>query len=102
MTRRANEASFNKKILSAVMAALLAAGCLTGCGSQRRSAILPDKPEESSIYMEPIDGISKDFIKGMDISSIIAEEESGVIYYNENGEAPPYAPLPNRKMPILP
>ena len=49
-------------------------------------AVLPTEAEAADIFVEPIEGLSEDFIKGMDISSIIAEEESGVVYYNENGE----------------
>lgn len=49
-------------------------------------AELPTTAEEAEIYVEPIEGLSEDFIKGMDISSVIAEEESGVVYYNEDGE----------------
>ena len=36
--------------------------------------------------MEKIDNLPEDFIKGMDISSVLAEEASGVKYYNEEGE----------------
>ncbi len=49
-------------------------------------AVLPTEAEEADIFVEPIEGLSEDFIKGMDVSSIIAQEESGVVYYNENGE----------------
>ena len=48
-------------------------------------ATMPTEAEEAEIYVEPIEGLSEDFIKGMDISSVIAEEESGVVYYDENG-----------------
>lgn len=44
---------------------------------------LPAQAEEAGVYVEPIDGLSEDFIRGVDISSIIAEEKSGVVYYNE-------------------
>ena len=47
---------------------------------------LPTEQESADIYVEKIDGIPDDFIKGMDISSILSEEESGVVYYNEDGE----------------
>ena len=47
---------------------------------------LPDAPEESEIYIEPIANISDDFIRGMDASSVLAEENSGVTYYNYEGE----------------
>lgn len=47
---------------------------------------LPNGKEEADIFIEPIEDISEDFIRGMDVSSVIALEESGVIYYNEQGE----------------
>lgn len=46
---------------------------------------LPDGPEESDIYIEPIPDISDDFIRGMDASSVLVEENSGVTYYNYEG-----------------
>ena len=46
---------------------------------------LPEGVSDASIYVEKIDGISDDFIRGVDISSILAEEESGVVYYNKDG-----------------
>ena len=46
---------------------------------------LPMEPEEAEVYVEPIENLSEDFIRGVDISSVLAEEESGVIYYNEDG-----------------
>ncbi|MBM7539880.1 glycosyl hydrolase 53 family protein [Amphibacillus cookii] len=45
------------------------------------------EPVESDIFVERVDGLSDDFIKGVDISSIIALENSGVTFYNERGEA---------------
>lgn len=47
--------------------------------------VLPTGAEEADIYVEPIEGLADDFIKGMDISSVIAEEESGVVYYDAQG-----------------
>ena len=47
---------------------------------------LPTEAEESEIYVEPIEGLSEDFIRGVDISSVLAEAKSGVVYYNEAGE----------------
>lgn len=47
---------------------------------------LPDGPEEADIYVEPIANISDDFIRGMDASSVLVEENSGVTYYNYEGE----------------
>lgn len=44
------------------------------------------EPVQSEIFVERVDGLSEDFIKGVDISSIIALEDSGVTFYNEAGE----------------
>ncbi|MCR5503165.1 MAG: glycosyl hydrolase 53 family protein [Lachnospiraceae bacterium] len=46
---------------------------------------LPEGVERSDIFVTKIDGIPDDFIRGMDISSLIAEEESGVRYHDEEG-----------------
>ncbi len=47
---------------------------------------LPSEAQEASVYVEPIENLSEDFIKGVDISSILTQEASGVVYYNEDGE----------------
>ncbi len=47
---------------------------------------LPSAAEESSVYVEAIPEISDDFIRGMDASAVLANENSGVTYYNEAGE----------------
>lgn len=47
---------------------------------------LPSASEESEIFIKPIDGISDDFIRGMDASIVLVEENSGVKYYNFEGE----------------
>jgi arabinogalactan endo-1,4-beta-galactosidase len=85
-----------------MFALLLCAGlCAAGCGEAGESqsaektgdeqadtytAVLPTAAEEADIYVEPIENLPEDYIKGMDVSSVIAEEESGVVYYNEAGE----------------
>lgn len=43
---------------------------------------LPTAAEDAGIYVEPIPDLADDFIRGMDVSSILAEENSGVKYYN--------------------
>lgn len=78
---------FGRKITAAMLAAVLTVGSLTGCGKEGTvSVTLPTAAEEAEIYVEPIAGLADNFIKGMDVSSVIAEEESGVVYYDENGE----------------
>lgn len=47
---------------------------------------LPTAAENAGIYVEPIPNLSDNFIRGMDVSSILAEEKSGVKYYNAEGK----------------
>ena len=48
---------------------------------------IPDaKIEGSDLYVKKVDNIPHDFIMGMDASSVIAEEASGVKYYNFEGQ----------------
>ena len=58
-----------------------------GCevAKQVYAAQLPTAKEKAEIYVEPIAGLSDDFIRGMDVSTVIVEEESGVTYRDENG-----------------
>lgn len=55
---------------------LLSVFALAACKKQ-------DKPD---IYVEKIEGLSDDFIKGVDVSSIISLEQSGVKFYDFNGK----------------
>ena len=54
---------------------------LAGCGSSKYT-----KVESETLYVKKVSGITDSFIMGMDASSVIAEEASGVKYYNFNGE----------------
>ena len=95
------------RLLTLYFSAGLVMGWLPGCGSQdleiadtvAESAVTatadatdvttfsqPEGPEESTIYVEPVDGISDDFYRGMDVSAVLALENSGVKYYNFDGE----------------
>lgn len=102
---------FNKhsrtRLLALCLSAGLVMGGLSGCGSQDQNVAdtvaetvasttanttevttvaLPEGPEESTIYVEPVDGISDNFYRGMDTSAVLALENSGVKYYNFDGE----------------
>lgn len=100
---------FGTRLLALGLSVGLVLGSLTGCGNQeqdtgnsdtlvtsRDSASagvtnittfpLPDGPEESSVYVEAIPDISDDFYRGMDASAVLALENSGVKYYNFDGE----------------
>lgn len=79
--------TYTLKFLALIMSIAL---CATVCGCAAKidseHFALPDRAVESSIYIEPIENISDDFIRGMDASSVLAEEASGVVYYNFEGE----------------
>ena len=69
-----------------MMTVLLAALMLVGCAGAGDVAALPAKIEGSSLYVKKVENLPEDFILGMDASSVIAEENSGVKYYNYAGE----------------
>ena len=66
--------------------ASLGVSLFAGCGEKKYQPALPTSEQEADIFVEKIDNLPEDFIKGMDISSVLAEEASGVKYYNEEGE----------------
>lgn len=43
------------------------------------------QPVAADIFVKKIDGLSPDFIKGVDVSSILSLEQSGVKFYDEQG-----------------
>lgn len=47
---------------------------------------LPDGPEESDIFVQPVAYISDDFIRGMDASAVLSVENSGAVYYGYDGK----------------
>lgn len=47
---------------------------------------MPTDTETSDIYVTKIDGIPDDFIRGMDVSSLLVEEQCGVRFYDRNGK----------------
>jgi len=47
--------------------------------------IAPTGAEKADIYVEAVDNISDEFARGVDISTIIAEEAAGAKYYNTDG-----------------
>lgn len=97
----------HKRLLALCLSTILIMSSLSGCGSQGSAATdtiaepavsatvgttdntafpLPEGPEESTIFVEPVDGISDDFYRGMDASAVLALENSGVKYYNFDGK----------------
>ncbi|OWA35838.1 hypothetical protein B9G55_08075 [Saccharibacillus sp. O16] len=43
------------------------------------------QPVQADIFVQKVNGLSQDFIKGVDVSSIIALEKSGVVFRDANG-----------------
>ena len=54
-------------------------------GVSENSDVSGITPAESDLYVEKVDGLSSDFIFGVDISSYVAEKGSGVKYYDFEG-----------------
>ena len=54
--------------------------------ASENSGTEPEGAVDSDVYVEAIPDISDDFIRGMDASSVLVEENSGVTYYNFEGE----------------
>lgn len=96
---------YDIKLLAMFINCSLCLAALSGCGADNIDPIaetqtteqeqfvdeaitfpLPEGPEESEIYIEPIENISDDFIRGMDASSVLVNENSGAFYYNYEGE----------------
>jgi arabinogalactan endo-1,4-beta-galactosidase len=100
---------FGTRLLALGLSVGLVLGNLTGCGNQEQDTgssdtlaastatasadvtditmfPLPDGSEESTVFIEAIPDISDDFYRGMDASAVLALENSGVKYYNFDGE----------------
>lgn len=44
------------------------------------------RTEDEDLFVKKVEGMNKDFIKGADVSSVIALENSGVTFYNTSGK----------------
>ena len=91
MKRNIRKRKNRKEICAWCIGTCLCAFLLTGCGKGEAaenvfSVTLPTGPEDSDVYIEAIPDIADDFIRGMDASSVLVEENSGVVYYNFQGE----------------
>ena len=80
------------------MFALAAGLVLAGCGqkSTGEPEVIPTETPTPTpireiefanpVTVEPVEGLQEDFYFGADMSMLIAQENSGVVYYNEFGE----------------
>ena len=84
----------HKKLLAFCISVSLCVAVLSGCGAENTAtdAEVQTTEEEQkvtktdAIYIEPVANISDDFIRGMDASAVLVNENSGVKYYNYDGE----------------
>jgi len=51
-----------------------------------RMVIVDSGKVKAELFVDKIEGLSPDFIRGVDLSSIIALENSGVVFYDEKGK----------------
>ena len=75
-----------KRLMLIMLAAVLLTACTAGnTGKNAQGANNMAKIEGSSLYVKKIENLPDDFILGVDLSSVIAEEQSGVRYYGFDG-----------------
>lgn len=96
-----------KQLLAMGMVMSLTITCMTGCkesmaevettteseavteadaGDKVQESVVSSEEEASSLWTDAIKALPEDFILGMDASSVMVEENSGVTYYNFDGE----------------
>ena len=77
-----------KKLL--ILWGILGVLLLSGCKEKSEEVTkydpkLPTGVEEAEVFVAPVEGISDDFYRGVDISTVLVEEKSGAKYYNTQG-----------------
>lgn len=75
------------KIKCAAISAVTAAALLmSGCSGEGKTYKFEGSAAaESELYVEPIAGLTDDFIRGADVSTYLAQKESGVVYKDFDG-----------------
>lgn len=99
----------SKRLVAVLLSAGLCAGALSGCGAKSAAIAeagteaqpetehevtqTTEEPAEaeaeeewSDVFVEPVAGISDDFIRGMDASAVLSVEKSGAKYYGYDGK----------------
>ncbi len=70
--------------LGAVTAAAVA-GALTAAGASS-AALAAEEPAEAGITVPKVEGMGEGWINGVDVSSVLSLEESGVVFRDDSGE----------------
>lgn len=99
----------SKRLVAVLLSAGLCVGALSGCGAESAATAeagteaqpetehevtqTTEEPAEaeaeeewSDVFVEPVAGISDDFIRGMDASAVLSVEKSGAKYYGYDGK----------------
>jgi len=78
-----------KRFIALLLAALmlLIAGCMgsSAPADGPGESVVPAEPVEAGLIVDKIDGLPDDFVMGADVSSLISLENSGVVYYDFDG-----------------
>ena len=77
-----------KKLKVKILFIMALAGLIiTACKNEKAQVISFEGigPEDSNLYIAPIEGMNDDFIRGVDVSSYLSEIESGVVYRDFQG-----------------
>lgn len=77
---------YRKIKYAAAAAAMSAVMLLGGCSGETSRKFEGSAPADSEIYVEPIAGLTDDFIRGADVSTYLSQKESGVVYKDFEGK----------------
>ncbi|NTV39019.1 MAG: hypothetical protein HGA51_03545 [Demequinaceae bacterium] len=72
--------------LRAISVAALGALLLATAMGQSASAAADTDPVQAGIHVDKVEGLSADFINGVDVSSVLSLEESGVVFRDAAGD----------------
>ena len=79
-----------RRAIAMALAALLLVGCAGGPGKTEEptteQGAEPPRVTSNSLYVKKVEGLGEDFILGADVSVLLSEEASGVVYRNFSGE----------------
>ena len=68
------------------LAVALAAGLATGSLAPAAAAADGTGPVDASVFVDRVDGLPEDFIAGADVSTVLALEDSGVVFRDAAGD----------------
>ena len=74
---------YHKAVLLCLLPVLSLFG--SGCGQKIKIEQVRPLNRPAEISVEPVDGLTEDFLLGVDVSTALVQEQSGVVYYNEDG-----------------